>query len=289
MSTSLRRAGAALHWRTSTESTWTTRTRGVKAKDALQRGVNSRAGSRPPVVVLAVAASRFLTTVMRLLLTAVLVLTMRSSAGGAPSSPSKPLLSTKKAPDAVAIRRIVLCTLAVQNAGQMLTMRYSRMPGQPRYLSSTAVALAELVKIAVSILVLVHQQGAAGAAKIVWSSGLRDTLVVGVPALLYLVQNNLLYVATSHLDAATCQVGYQLKLLTTAFFSVTLLQRKSARAAGSRSASSSSASCSCIPAPAAPPPAPPRTPPRRTPSSGWRRWRRRACCRGSPAYGSSAS
>ena len=163
---------------------------------------------------------------MRLLITAVLVLTMRSSAGGAPSSPSKPLLSTKKAPDAVAIRRIVLCTLAVQNAGQMLTMRYSRMPGQPRYLSSTAVALAELVKIAVSILVLVHQQGAAGAAKIVWSSGLRDTLVVGVPALLYLLQNNLLYVATSHLDAATCQVGYQLKLLTTAFFSVTLLQRK---------------------------------------------------------------
>ena len=151
---------------------------------------------------------------------------MRSSAGGAPSSPSKPLLSTKKAPDAVAIRRIVLCTLAVQNAGQMLTMRYSRMPGQPRYLSSTAVALAEVVKIAVSILVLIHQQGAAGAARIVWSSGLRDTLVVGVPALLYLLQNNLLYVATSHLDAATCQVGYQLKLLTTAFFSVTLLQRK---------------------------------------------------------------
>ena len=126
-----------------------------------------------------------------------------SSAGGAPSSPSKPLLSTKKAPDAVAVRRIVLCTLAVQNAGQMLTMRYSRMPGQPRYLSSTAVALAEVVKIAVSILVLVHQQGAAGAARIVWSSGLRDTLVVGVPALLYLLQNNLLYVAASRCDVAT--------------------------------------------------------------------------------------
>ena len=49
----------------------------------------------------------------------------------------------------------------------------------------------------------------------------RDTMMVGVPAFLYLVQNNLLYVATTHLDAATCQVAYQLKLLTTAFFSVT--------------------------------------------------------------------
>ena len=77
----------------------------------------------------------------------------------------------------------------------------------------------------------------------------RDTLLVGVPALLYLIQNNLLYVATTHLDAATCQataassrirrvasaarlcsrtlpqVAYQLKLLTTAFFTVTMLRR----------------------------------------------------------------
>jgi len=102
------------------------------------------------------------------------------------------------------------------------------MPGQPRYLSSTAVVLAELIKMVFSFGMLVQMHGFRDAAQTVRDCIFRawkDTLIVGVPALLYLVQNNLLYVATTHLDAATCQVAYQLKLLTTAFFTVTLLKR----------------------------------------------------------------
>ena len=121
------------------------------------------------------------------------------------------------------IRRAVLCTLAVQNACQMLSMRYSRMPGQPKYLTSTAVVTAEATKIAAAFLVMLYQHRGRAFAE-VWRGVIvdwRDTMMVGVPAFLYLVQNNLLYVATTHLDAATCQVAYQLKLLTTAFFSVT--------------------------------------------------------------------
>lgn len=56
-----------------------------------------------------------------------------------------------------AVGQVVLCTLAVQNACQMLSMRYSRMPGQPRYLTSTAVVLAEVVKMVCSFAILAFQ------------------------------------------------------------------------------------------------------------------------------------
>ena len=52
-----------------------------------------------------------------------------------------------------------------------------------------------------------------------------DFLQLTVPAGLYTVQNNLAYFAMSHLDAATYQLLYQLKILTTALFSVALLKR----------------------------------------------------------------
>ncbi|KAI8977345.1 UDP-galactose transporter [Mycotypha africana] len=54
----------------------------------------------------------------------------------------------------------------------------------------------------------------------------RETLKLAIPAVLYLIQNNLQYVAATNLDAATFQVTYQFKTLTTAFFSVVMLNRK---------------------------------------------------------------
>lgn len=52
-----------------------------------------------------------------------------------------------------------------------------------------------------------------------------DALKILVPALLYLVQNTLLYVALSNLTAPIFQVTYQAKLVTTALVSVFMLQR----------------------------------------------------------------
>jgi len=53
-----------------------------------------------------------------------------------------------------------------------------------------------------------------------------ETLKVAVPAFIYTLQNNLLYIAVSNLPAATFQVSYQLKILTTALFSVVMLKKK---------------------------------------------------------------
>lgn len=54
----------------------------------------------------------------------------------------------------------------------------------------------------------------------------RDTLKVLIPSALYTVQNNLLYVAISNLNAVAYQILYQSKIFTTALFMVTMLNRK---------------------------------------------------------------
>ena len=56
-----------------------------------------------------------------------------------------------------------------------------------------------------------------------------DCYKLAVPAILYVIQNNLQYVAASNLDVATFQVTYQMKILTTAFFSMVLLRKRLSR------------------------------------------------------------
>ncbi|XP_064455143.1 UDP-galactose translocator-like isoform X3 [Ornithodoros turicata] len=98
------------------------------------------------------------------------------------------------------------------------------------FISSTAVVMSELIKL-VACLAMVHSdegttsEWLAALHRTVLSQPL-DTLKVAVPSLAYNIQNNLLYIGATHLDAVTFQVIYQLKILTTAIFSMILLNKK---------------------------------------------------------------
>ncbi|XP_075927897.1 UDP-N-acetylglucosamine transporter isoform X4 [Petromyzon marinus] len=133
----------------------------------------------------------------------------------------------------VSLKHLSLGVLVLQTTGLVLIMRYSRtLPlDGPRYLASTAVVLAELLKIATCVLLIGYEHGSSGrTALLVLREEIigkpMETLKLAVPSGIYTLQNNLLYVALSNLDAATYQVTYQLKILTTALFSVFMLNRQ---------------------------------------------------------------
>ncbi|XP_075257582.1 UDP-galactose translocator-like isoform X2 [Convolutriloba macropyga] len=123
-----------------------------------------------------------------------------------------------------------LVFLALQNAILVLVARYSRtMPGE-RFFSTTAVCVQEAVKLLASALIIICSEGGISGLigqinKYIIKAPL-DTLRVSVPAILYMIQNNLFYVAVSNLPAATFQVVFQTKILTTAMFAVLILHQK---------------------------------------------------------------
>ncbi|ULU09086.1 hypothetical protein L3Y34_019934 [Caenorhabditis briggsae] len=131
------------------------------------------------------------------------------------------------------LKLISLVVLIVQTTALVLTLRYSQTQKSegPRYLSSTAVVCAEIIKLITCIFVIYRNSGYRVSGMLselnreifATPQTRSDSLKVAVPAIMYVIQNNLLFFALKKLDAATYQVTYQLKILTTAFFSVTML------------------------------------------------------------------
>ncbi|XP_071553030.1 UDP-N-acetylglucosamine transporter-like [Panulirus ornatus] len=134
----------------------------------------------------------------------------------------------------LSLKTLSLVVLSVQTSTMVLLLRYSRTSTtsihQP-YIITTAVLSSEVLKLGLSLGFLHIESGKALKATFtrlyedvvlnVW-----ETLKLAVPAFLYVVQNNLLFIALSNLDAATYQVTYQLKILTTAIFSWVMLGKR---------------------------------------------------------------
>ncbi|KAH8556095.1 nucleotide-sugar transporter-domain-containing protein [Umbelopsis sp. PMI_123] len=135
----------------------------------------------------------------------------------------------------IPLKYLSLLVLVVQNSALILVMRYTRASASEDqlYLASTAVVMSEVMKALVCIALLYFALPPSKRSLKKLARNLnrelivqwRETLKLSIPAGLYLIQNNLQYLAVSNLDAATFQVTYQLKIITTAFFSVIILRR----------------------------------------------------------------
>src|SRR6266545_259553 len=128
-------------------------------------------------------------------------------------------------------------------------MHYSRVsiPPDQAYSPATAVLLNELLKGSISFMIafcrspvfsqplLTQRRPSVTQFPSLWLTAFTDLYAevfspdawkLSIPAILYVVQNSLQFVAISNLPVATFQVTYQMKILTTAAFSVALLRRK---------------------------------------------------------------
>ena len=152
---------------------------------------------------------------------------------------------------------LALCLLVIQNSALIVCMRMTRIAKSSNnlYLSSTAVLLAECMKLILCTIIYAldrirkktkskysykpkfkaKQEPRQYAIKPSASSGksfyeevfgdVEQLKKVSVPSLLYVVQNNLQFMATSNLPAEAYQVLIQMKIISTAIFSRKILKR----------------------------------------------------------------
>lgn len=127
--------------------------------------------------------------------------------------------------------KLILLTLMVaQNSATVLVGRYTRssVPKEQLFVVNHLVLVTEVAKLAISCVFeffatnggLIHSLSENIVRRPL------DALKISIPALLYLIQNTLLYVALSNLSAPLFQVTYQAKLVTTAIVSVMMLGRQ---------------------------------------------------------------
>ncbi|KAG0290716.1 hypothetical protein BGZ96_005824 [Linnemannia gamsii] len=129
----------------------------------------------------------------------------------------------------IPLKYISLIVLAVQNSCLIIVMALAQGPGRKVFYSSTAVFINEIVKLIVCTIMTIRET-INDTGRFYPQDFLNDVFggdawKLAVPAMLYAIQNNLQYVASHALDPSTFQVTYQLKILTTALFSVILLNR----------------------------------------------------------------
>jgi UDP-sugar transporter A1/2/3 len=120
--------------------------------------------------------------------------------------------------------------LSVQLAGLLLASASQRQRQETHCLNSTAVTLSEVIKVVVSLIGIAATERLmlGGLMRAVYQTLLREPqqlLKAAVPALLYTIQNNVIYASLASLDALTFQTTYQLKLVASLLATRLLLKK----------------------------------------------------------------
>lgn len=98
------------------------------------------------------------------------------------------------------------------------------------YLSSTVVFCAEILKLIVSLGLEYYTTNRKNLSSFLNQTKNHildiETIKIGLPGFLYVVENNLLFIALSNLSVNFFEVTDQLKIITTAYFSTVLLKHR---------------------------------------------------------------
>jgi len=122
----------------------------------------------------------------------------------------------------------VLLALTIQNTALVLITKFSYRKSARHYHIASVIVFAEVIKLALSYVLLVTSEShnvANEALRAVPANASR----LGIPSMLYVVQNNLIFEGVRLLSPTCYMVCSQSKILTSALFSVLLLKSQISR------------------------------------------------------------
>ena len=114
-----------------------------------------------------------------------------------------------------------LAALIFQNTALVLLMKYSYRASASEYSAASVVAGAEFLKLIMCTVMVCVIDGRDRAVDTLLGTAQEARLAI--PSILYLVQNNMLFEAVHNLPTSVYVVCSQGKIITSAFFSVTIL------------------------------------------------------------------
>lgn len=123
------------------------------------------------------------------------------------------------------IKYLVLVLLVFQNSASALMQRYSRSILKERYSISVVVVCVEMIKCTISLIMMFRDSSSFSTFRFRVITMVQTSSLLFVPAFIYYIQKCLSFEALQRIEPQLYSVLVQLKLLTTALFSVVMLRK----------------------------------------------------------------